>query len=422
MGSGWTTGPCRDHAAKDVWRKSGGAARYESGGPAAFFRRVLRNGSGPLLDRELEAADLGGEGGYAGHDQDCFLVGGQVQVQAALVVLVQSDGLNGGLGALGDDLDDELLRQYVVHADKALAGPAASIFLKISQVVELGDGDVVHHEAGPIDRRVGDVLKTQLHLLAGKLRQVDGFVEPLAVVAAAGVAGVAPAKVVAGGVVVGARGGLDDLPGVAAVGGGLQVSEVVVLLQLIPGIVLERGLGQAGQVELARHAGVAGVVAVSPEGIASADGVGWQHLHLLRAGEGDVELASAVDLVIGGAELMHVGRGIDRAGGIGVSGGIDLGRLQVVVVGIAAVGHAGIAQVVGDGPVREHVHAGQLLAGGLVFNAQGGQSGVDRVHAIVGVGHERLGGAVAKTIQEIRHKQEAGAIVRANAGVGGGVL
>src|SRR5450759_2912582 len=70
------------------------------------------------------------------------------------------------LCALGNDLHHELLWQQVVHSYEALACPAAAILFEVGRILELGDGDVVDHEAGPIDGGIGHVFKTQLDLLA----------------------------------------------------------------------------------------------------------------------------------------------------------------------------------------------------------------------------------------------------------------
>ena len=285
--------------------------------------------------------------------------------------------------------------------DEALGLPSIPVGFEVGEVVDLRDAQIVHHEAGSIHRIVRDVLEADLHRLPGVGCEVDLFLDPGWRAAVTAHAGVRAAEGVAVGVLRGAGGGGQDLPGRPAIGTDLHVGVVPVLLDVVPGPELQRCAVDFGEVELTGQGHVRVVPPIRPPQVLAAVGGGVDQAGLCGAGEGELEWLAALYLDVVGPVLADGGLVAGRELGVG-AGDPDLRRVHLRVP-VAAVVDGGVVQQVGYDPVGEDVLGGY----------PGPELCQDRVHggeAVLRVGHQGLGGFGAESIQEVGGEHVPGTV------------
>ena len=96
----------------------------------------------------------------AGDDQDDILAGAQtLDGDLASLLVVQLHAPHGGRGPGLDDLHDEVLGQYVGHANEAGRLPAAVASFCVIEIADGRDGYVVEQKANVVNGIVGDVFE-----------------------------------------------------------------------------------------------------------------------------------------------------------------------------------------------------------------------------------------------------------------------
>ena len=112
--------------------------------------------------------------------------------------------------AFDDESQTIGLGKNVLDADKSGTFPAAIVRFKIGLIVDRIHSYIIQQKAFAVQRRVGDVFKTDLHLLTGKLRKIDFLVHPVI-----GLTVVAPAIGIPGWILICAGRRSEDFPGLS---------------------------------------------------------------------------------------------------------------------------------------------------------------------------------------------------------------
>src|SRR5215210_1804792 len=120
------------------------------------------------------------------------------------------------------------LWEDVFNAYKSRAFPASIIGFKTFLVVDRIDPNIVQQKALTVQRRVSNILESDLYRLTGKLRKVYFFIDPAICLTV-----ITPAIGTAGGIFTRTRWRRNDFPRFA-IGGGFQIGIVIICLEVMP--------------------------------------------------------------------------------------------------------------------------------------------------------------------------------------------
>ena len=186
-----------------------------------------------------------------------------------------------------------------------------------------------------------------------------------------------------------------------AVGRGLHVSVVPILLDVIPRPEAQRGLLQPRQVEGAGERHVAIVAAHGVPRILSAVDIGIRQAHLSRAGELDTQIALAQKFNVVGGVLVNRTRPL---GGISAMGVVNSHGPHVQIgVTVAPIIQTGVIHQIGDQPVGEHLIKSQPVIG---------ENSVEPGDSVGVLSYHRARRLLTEAVEEISHQQVAGPVVQ----------